>query len=93
MRQADTLQTRPCNTVFFSGQQEPHDLNFFCRPLTLGYKSTTRLFKADLRMKKEEVAEILKDLQKRDREPVKKDDEKRRGITVPRERDCQGKSK
>ena len=67
MSSSHTDKTRPCSVVFFNEQKDYLNLRFACRPLDLDFKPKSRLFKAYLGMKKEEVLEILKDLQKRER--------------------------
>jgi hypothetical protein len=70
--------------VFFNEEEQLDDLRMACRESTLGYRPVQEVFKADLRMKKEKVIELLRDLQKKEKEPVKMDEERNIGKGIGR---------
>lgn len=62
--------------VFFNGDEELKDLSIACRQLTLGFRPVCKVFRGYHRMHREEVLEILKGLQKKEKGAVKMDVER-----------------
>jgi hypothetical protein len=79
-------KTRPCTLVIFNTSERVLDLRLACRQLNIEYQHPLKLFKPDVKMKKEEIEDILtslaqeekrktKDNQKKRREPVSRKDQ------------------
>jgi len=76
MNDPDRVLTRPCTKVFFNEEIVLEDLTMASRRLNMSFRPVPQVFKADLRMKREEVMVILEGLQEREKEALRMEEKK-----------------